>query len=374
MEVLVVGGGPSGLIAAREASLYGVDVTLIEEDKEIGKPDHCAGLVSINALKKILGNYENVILNKIRNVRIISPMGNIYEVNLKEYKAAVIDREKFDMELMKRAEKAGVEILTNTCFNSSFKYKIMINAEGTKERICRKFGLEIPKSIPAIQYDIEVKNYENNFVEIYLGKWSPKFFVWTVPRDDCIRVGTASYSRYNLFNLIQKFIEKNSFFKSKEILRIRKKLYGKIVISGPVNNTSKNNIISVGDAAGFAKPTTGGGIAFGCYTAKIAGKIVAHSIKNNIRLSEFDRIWKKYYSSEFKKMKFSSHVFRSMSECELERILYEMHKLGIFDELSSYDMDFQGEIISKIMKSKLLIHYINLIPKILKAYIFEYFL
>ncbi|MCQ5340877.1 MAG: NAD(P)/FAD-dependent oxidoreductase [Candidatus Methanomethylicia archaeon] len=371
MEVLVVGGGPSGLVAAREASIYGVDVTLIEEDKEIGKPDHCAGLVSINGLEKILGNYENVILNKIKNVRIISPMGKIFEINLGKYKAAVIDREKFDLELMKRAEKIGVKILTNTCFNSSLKYKIMINAEGVKARICKKFGLEIPKSIPAIQYDIEVKNYENDLVEIYLGKWSPKFFIWTVPRDDCIRVGTASYDISNPLRLIQRFIEKNPHFRNKEVLRIRKKLYGKIVISGPVSNSSKNNIISVGDAAGFVKPTTGGGIVFGCYTAKIAGKIAALSIINNIKLSEFDRIWKKYYSLEFRKMQFIANIFRNMNEYELEKILYEMYKLGIFNELSSYDMDFQGELISRIIKSRLFIHGIHLIPRILKAYIFE---
>ncbi|MEM2001048.1 MAG: FAD-dependent oxidoreductase [Candidatus Methanomethylicaceae archaeon] len=65
-EILVVGGGPSGLMAATEAALAGAEVTVLEEDKEIGQPDHCAGLVSKDGLQRILGVYEDVLLSRIK--------------------------------------------------------------------------------------------------------------------------------------------------------------------------------------------------------------------------------------------------------------------------------------------------------------------
>lgn len=358
MEILVVGGGPSGLTAAKEAALNGAKVTLIEEDREIGKPDHCAGLVSINGLRNILPNYEDVIINKIRKVRIFSPMGRRYEISLKEYKAVVVDREKLDLKLMEMAERAGVKIITNTPFNPSFKYDIMINAEGVKARICRRFGLEIPKSLPALQFDLELSDFEKDVIEIYTGSMAPKFFAWLVPRYDHVRVGLASES--NPKKLLMNFIEKR--FKAK-ILRT---LWGKVVIGGPVKKAVRGRIVSVGDAGGFVKPTTGGGIVFGCLIAKMAGKMAALR-----RLSDFDREWKKVYLKEFKSMLLAAKVFRSMNYKELERVLEKTNNSNLLEKLASYDMDFQGRAILRIATSRVAMSILPPFLRSLKAYILE---
>jgi flavin-dependent dehydrogenase len=52
-EVAVVGGGPAGLIAARELASKGVQVKVFEEHSKIGIPNHCAGVLSIEGLKRI---------------------------------------------------------------------------------------------------------------------------------------------------------------------------------------------------------------------------------------------------------------------------------------------------------------------------------
>ena len=46
-DVVVAGGSVSGLLAAREIAAGGLSVVVIEEDSEIGTPEHCGGLVSI---------------------------------------------------------------------------------------------------------------------------------------------------------------------------------------------------------------------------------------------------------------------------------------------------------------------------------------
>lgn len=51
-EAVVVGAGPAGLIAAREIASRGYDVKVFEEHPEVGVPNHCAGLVSVDGLDR----------------------------------------------------------------------------------------------------------------------------------------------------------------------------------------------------------------------------------------------------------------------------------------------------------------------------------
>ena len=52
-DVVVAGGSVAGLLSAREISSKGFSVLVIEEDYEIGTPEHCGGLVSIAGLEGI---------------------------------------------------------------------------------------------------------------------------------------------------------------------------------------------------------------------------------------------------------------------------------------------------------------------------------
>ena len=50
-NVIVIGGGPCGSVAAREAALCGMKVLLLDRKKHIGRPVHCTGLLSTRALE-----------------------------------------------------------------------------------------------------------------------------------------------------------------------------------------------------------------------------------------------------------------------------------------------------------------------------------
>ena len=50
-DALVIGAGPAGLLAAQEIALKGYNVGVLEEHPTVGKPDHCAGILSISGLK-----------------------------------------------------------------------------------------------------------------------------------------------------------------------------------------------------------------------------------------------------------------------------------------------------------------------------------
>jgi digeranylgeranylglycerophospholipid reductase len=53
-DVIIAGGSISGLLAARELSSHnGISVLVLEEDYEVGTPEHCGGLVSMSAVEKL---------------------------------------------------------------------------------------------------------------------------------------------------------------------------------------------------------------------------------------------------------------------------------------------------------------------------------
>jgi flavin-dependent dehydrogenase len=74
-DVIVAGGSVSGLLAAREAAAGGLSVAVLEEDSEIGTPEHCGGLVSIAGIRNLglVPDASAVENAKITRARILSP-------------------------------------------------------------------------------------------------------------------------------------------------------------------------------------------------------------------------------------------------------------------------------------------------------------
>ena len=66
-DVLIAGGSVAGLTTARECSSNGNSAIVIEEDHEIGTPEHCGGMVSLSRKLQKLGlmldsnNFQNSV-------------------------------------------------------------------------------------------------------------------------------------------------------------------------------------------------------------------------------------------------------------------------------------------------------------------------
>jgi digeranylgeranylglycerophospholipid reductase len=352
-DIIVVGAGPAGLIAGAEAAKGGANVLILEEDTVIGKPDHCTGLVSKMGLEKLIPPSPSFVLNEIKGARIFSPSGKGYEVITDETKAYVIDRTKFDLELARIAERSGAEVVTGETFPKEERSKVVINAEGVKGKVSRLLDFDLPKSIQAVQMDVEVDDFEKDMVELYIGRHAPGFFAWRVPRGDHVRVGLACCRGVPL-ELLRNMIERDGNFtrvKGGKSLGI---LPGKVVVGGPLRRNVVGNAIAIGDAGGFVKPTTGGGVALGGAIAQMAGRVAAQHIIDGRPLKRFDKEWKGSYGREFRVMKLAARIFRNMKEEELERGIESAHRAGILGAISGYDLDLQGRAVNRVLESRLL--------------------
>ena len=96
-DAIIVGGGPAGLLAASKIAENGHSVRVLEEHPEIGKPDHCAGLLSSSGLKSLgLKPPDEVVQNTVSGARIYAPSGHSILVERGQREALVIDRRGFD--------------------------------------------------------------------------------------------------------------------------------------------------------------------------------------------------------------------------------------------------------------------------------------
>jgi digeranylgeranylglycerophospholipid reductase len=110
-DVVVAGGSISGLAAAREIATSGASVVVLEEDAEIGTPEHCGGLVSLGGIEDlgIVPDQSAIENQKIKSARIMSPSGS-FEIGAEKQKVMVLDRRALDKQVAFQAQRKGAEI------------------------------------------------------------------------------------------------------------------------------------------------------------------------------------------------------------------------------------------------------------------------
>ncbi|WP_455277671.1 geranylgeranyl reductase family protein [[Eubacterium] cellulosolvens] len=372
-DVLVVGGGPAGLIFAEKVSRKGIPVTLFEEHSDIGIPSHCAGLLSIKGLERIgIIPSSECIENSIKGAIFHSPKDITFKVESEKSLAYVINRVKFDQSLARSAKEKGVRIQLSRrivdlskigerivgCLDNEdneMKSRITVSAEGINGHLIKRAGLETLKKshiLPAVQFEMCNVNLERDLAHIFLGKrYSTNFFTWIIPTGkDSARVGLASLNQ-NIVNRLDQFVKENL----KTAVKVSTKA-GHIYTGGPIRKTCCEGFLAIGDVCGQIKPTTGGGVILGGLCASIAAEAVL-KIYENIDLTYpllreyYERKWRNQLQRQFNSMLFSRRILNSLTDHTVDHIFKLITRSDIVEDIrESIDMDFQSDIIKKVIK------------------------
>jgi len=375
-DVVVVGAGPSGLMAAKEASQRGLRVTVLEEHEEIGIPEHCAGLVSLRGFGLLgLKPRPDFVRKEVCGAVFHAPSGKTLTLRKKGTVAFVLDRARFDKYLAEEAMRSGAEIRTGVTvegieerrdgvlienFDGSFnsnniKGRILVDAEGLASRLASRLGLtrlEDKRPIPAFQYELEAKLEDEDLVHVYLGKKvAPGFFAWIIPSgSETIRIGLACSSG-NALRRLEAFIKEVLGFRNARV-RALKKASWPVVTGGPIGRTYASRILLVGDVAGQVKPTTGGGIVTGGFCGMMAGRVAAEALSHRDRglsigyLRRYQTLWKARWGRELWLQRILRRAMDALSDEDIEeifRILGEGGRLKTVEKEG--DMDFQSGIL-----------------------------
>lgn len=295
-KIVIIGAGPIGCYTAQVLKTYGYSPLVIEEHSEVGRPLHCTGLVGSKVFeeKRPFRISHSSIINII-NGAVIHYDGEYFAIQRKNV-AYVIDRERFDKELSKGLdilyenrflglEKSGSGYVIETD-KDQLSADMVIGADGANSVMRRILNQDMNQIgyYKGVQLRIKTKPMYKDFVEVYLRKPS---FLWVVPEaEDIVRVGTISENPHK---------DLQDFLKEAQIKGDILDRFGGGVNIGICDNTVKENIALVGDAACQLKPISYGGIYFGLKAASI----LTSCIKEN-RLSDYDGLWKKKLASEIK--------------------------------------------------------------------------
>jgi len=361
-DVLVAGGSIAGLTTARECSSNGASTIVIEEDHEIGTPEHCGGMVSLGGLQKLGVILDsNNFQNSISKARICS-RSTSFELPAEKQNVIVLDRRGLDKQIAKQAENAGAEIRTRCKFNSLSKNQsryIVKTSEGEIE--CKYFvdakGLGSLRDtgkngiLASAQFEIYATWIDGRTVEIFFdSERYPGFFVWIIPSGEGKgKIGVAGRG-INTSLALNEFI--NSRGKKYSIIR---KIFAPIWIGGPRPPFVVERTLVVGDAAGQTKPTTAGGI-FSCEMAGIlAGKAISKTIEkdDNGSLYEYEKNWKSMFQKEFNSMLFARKVLERLDNKSIDEIFSSLSKKTIKDVSNFSDFDFHSSALDLFLKTKI---------------------
>ncbi len=385
-DVAIVGAGPAGLFLADK--LRDLNIIVLEEHKEVGKPLHCAGLLSLRGLRRISFTPRRSVQNKVRGAIFFSPSGLKLQVERPREEAVVVDRSIFDKELAEKVSdyiKLETKVLGASRKNGFWllktkkgviRSKILVDAEGFRYSLSSSLGFRKPPEnmlFPAIQADVEgVSGINQDLVEVYVGRrWAPGFFAWIIPlSDDEARVGLAAEKLPLVY--LRNFMNKHPIASKKfRKARIRRFFGGRVVASGIYGRITGKNLLLIGDVAGQTKPTTGGGVIYSALAAQIASSIIKKELSQKskeLNLKEYERTWRRLFGKELFLMKIARIFMTQISDKNYDRIFKEMKKMG-FESIAEKegDIDFQYRVLKKIIAAPPL--YTPQIPELFIAFV-----
>ena len=362
-DIVVVGAGPGGSLAAREAAKHGVKVLLIDKKAEIGSPKRCAEGVSKSGLEKLGINPDpRWIARTSTGVRLVSPdQTSVWmdedTIDLPE-SGFVLERKVFDKHMAMDAARAGAKIMIRTRATGlervddgivitaenmgkeiKIHAKIVIAADGPESRVGRWAGLDCNTKFDnmesCVQYEmagLEMEN--NNVIQLYFGSVAPGGYTWIFPKgDDIANVGIGvlkTHTDKTAIEHLDEFIKNCPETQNAQAVEIN---MGGDPVGGLIKERVGDNILVVGDAAGFVNPLTGGGINSALESGVYAGIVAANAIESGDysakNLKEYVKLTDENIGKGYDKYKKAKEYLLSLNDDELNDIAHEFVKQDI---------------------------------------------
>ena len=305
--------------------------------------------------------------------------------------AHIIDRSKFDKEIIKKSEKKGAEIFLNnsiisaqkigdhielkTSQNQDIKCKILVGADGPYSKIRDRFAFpEQTELLRGIGAEITNTDINPDFVEIFVGRnIAPGFFAWIIPTNRngtnartglCISQKTSYSPKYYFTKFFtNKF--SSPFLKNTKIT----KYIGGIIPLGALRKTSTSNVFVVGDAAAQVKPTSGGGIYTGLLCASHCSNVAIDALQKDDYTSKFLKKYHKLWYADIGKelyigMKFRK-IYKNLSDKQMDKYIEKFQNPTITEIISKYgDIDYPSKLVKPLLKKTPSL--LKLLPSVIK--------
>ena len=352
-DVIVVGAGPGGSMAAKTSAEKGAKTLLIERKKEIGAPVRCGEGIGLHWIEKLgVDLSKKSYLFQINGAKIIAPnLKDSITIRTPETKGYVLDRKVFDRELAINAARAGSDIMVksqvidvlknnnkitgvvvgNEEERTEINSKIVIAMDGAESTVARMAGLnttsDLYNSDTGYEYEMVNVNCED-LIELYFSnKYAPRGYLWVFPKTkDVANIGvgigghTAPFAKKYLDDWINGPMKER--FKNAQPVAIKG---GLIPVGASKDDLVLDGFIVAGTAAHQVDPIHGGGIALAMSAGIMAGETAVNAIEakdySRNKLIEFEEVWNNEEEEKLKKRLKLRKALEKLSDDDLNVVI-----------------------------------------------------
>jgi len=311
-DVVVVGAGPAGSVAAWEAASQGLSVLLLEKRQEIGSPVRCAEGIGHAALSDFIGPDDSWIAAHINRAKITIVEGKrerVWEAAADPNSEAqgvgyVLERRIFDRVLAEKASQAGAQVLVKTAAvgllregksvagvraqgpwgRKEVAARIVICADGVESRVGFWAGLDttLPRYdlMSCAQFLLTGIDIDPQCTYYYLDpELAPGGYIWIFPKGEGrANVGLgiqADLVKMAPIDALIRFVENHSFLSQGSAVTL---IAGGVPVGLPPKRIVTDGCMLIGDAARQVDPLTGGGIANAMAAGRLAARVATEAI------------------------------------------------------------------------------------------------
>jgi flavin-dependent dehydrogenase len=341
-DVVIVGAGPAGLMAAQTAAKQGLDVLLIEQKTKVASIGRTcvAGLVTEPGChdETVTVEGDRIVFHRndfsvrysgqwqnIKGFYLISPAG--YRIRMEReatHVSRIFNKEVLLEDLLAEAEKSGVHIEQGTKAlkvkniddevavtirskgeEREVRGRFAIVADGANSRIVEELGLNKERksfgTMGVCSYILEgVESPYPDAIINFLGKEKVSgsrgmcYFWPRSPRkldDPPLWELLYTEREKNLEEILNRFIKEGTFSSWFNQSKVVGKNGSVTNVRTPIPEPRVGNIVVIGDAASFIEVLVQGAIMYGYRAAKA----IIDEMKGNPGLDEFVQYWKDSY-------------------------------------------------------------------------------
>src|SRR5437016_3991295 len=359
VDVLVVGAGPAGAVAAWEAKRAApeLDVLLLERDRAVGAPVRCAEGVGDAGLREFASpDAAPWVARKITRVVFIAPDDT--EVGVAERDVGwILDRTRFDAFLAAQAVAQGAELRVGTeaaelrrvvdgrwevCARGSqgaatWRARIVIGADGVETMVGRWAGLDT--RVPArdmescAQYVLQGIDFNPDAIYLqFSNAIAPGGYAWIFPKGVGVAnvglgvVALKSDGR-NARQYLDDWVTRRFPGGTRTGYTV-----GGVIVHTTIKKTYADGVLVAGDAGHMINPLSGGGITNAMKAGRLAGCHAAAAIRardtSERRLSAYHNAWMELLGEDHLKYYRLKQALEHMDDAFLNSLARTMNSIA----------------------------------------------